>query len=65
MITIRNNHHMMNNKQYYEYPSQQSYVSFNYQQQQYVPNGPSYMEVVILMDGVKETLEAMDERLQV
>jgi len=56
---------------YSECQPQQPYVPNSFQQQ-YVPpqqveatNGPSYMEVMILMGEVIEKLESMDERLRV
>ena len=50
---------------------QPSYVPFGSQQQQHAPsqqvvaiNGPSYKEVVLLMNGLREKLDTLDERLR-
>ena len=52
-------------------PPQPSYVPFGSQQQQHATsqqvaaiNGPSYKEVVLLMDGLREKLDTTDERLR-
>jgi len=57
---------------YSECPPQPSYVPFGSQQQQHATsqqvvaiNGPSYKEVVLLMDGLREKLDTIDERLRV
>jgi len=57
---------------YSECPPQPSYVQFGSQQQQHAPsqqvaaiNGPSYKEVVLSMDGLREKLDTIDERLLV
>ena len=56
----------------YEYPPQPSYVPFGSQQQQHAlqqqvvaTNGPSYREVMLLMDRLSGKLKVKDERLQV
>jgi len=56
---------------YFVCPLQLSYVPFGSQQQQHAPsqqvaaiNGPSYKEVVLLMDGLREKLDTIDERLR-
>jgi len=53
-------------------PLQPLYVPFGSQQQQHAPsqqvaviNGPSYKEVVLLMDGLREKLDITNERLRV
>jgi len=57
---------------YSKCPPQSSYVPFGSQQQQHAPsqqvvaiNGPCYKEVVLLMDGLREKLDTIDERLRV
>jgi len=52
-------------------PLHPSYVPFGSQQQQHAPsqqvsviNGPSYKEVMLLMDGLIEKLDTIDERLR-
>jgi len=52
-------------------PLQPLYVPFGSQQQEHAPsqvaaiNGPSYKEVVLLMYGLREKLDTIDERLRV
>jgi len=57
---------------YFVCPLQPLYVPFGSQQQQHAPsqqvaviNGPSYKEVVLLMDGLREKLDTTNERLRV
>ena len=56
---------------YSECPPQPSYVPFSSQQQQHAPsqqvatiNGPSYKDIELLMNGLREKLDTIDERLR-
>ena len=56
---------------YFVCPLQPLSVPFGSQQQQHAPsqqvaaiNGPSYKEVMLLMDGLREKLDTINERLR-